>query len=285
MYALPVIRWSVLVCHCWVFFRCLHGRCGTFPLQADGEVLVINLCAVFSLWRLWLPSLPPCHTAPRVGSRRRGGLSVSWAAIAAARWCSRGTRQWALEGLKQKWRRSGWGPANDWSTLAVLRSAAGGVGGWWSLRFWSRDLRKPVYSGRGGRAGLPHKNACVMTGAAKRRNALHNPNTVGARPGLMWQPFLIYFSSFCPHSPALSVARNIPGKNVKLHFYLWLRVPCSQRRLFQRGWNVTEKLRLSSNDLFIYYNIYPRGADEDFIESGGLCNQIIYITLTRNKQR
>lgn len=150
------------------------------------------------------------------------------------------------------WSRSGWGPANDWSTLAVLRSTAGGVGGWWSLRFWSRDLRKPVYSGRGGRAGLPHKNACVMTGAAERRNALHNPNTVGARPGLMWQPFLIYFSSFCPHSPALSVARHIPGKNVKLHFYLWLRVPCSQPRLFQRGWNVTENLHLSSNDLFIY---------------------------------
>lgn len=183
---------------------------------------------------------PRCHLATQRhvwAAPGEGGPSVSWAAVAAAaRWCSHGTRQWALEGLRQKWRRRRWGPANDWSTLAVLRSAAGGVGGWWSLRFWSRELRKPVYSGRGGRAGLPHKNACVMTGAAERRNALHNPNTVGAIPGLMWQPFLIYLSSFCPHSPALSVARNIPGKNGKLHFYLWLRVSSSQRRLFQRGW-------------------------------------------------
>lgn len=78
--------------------------------------------------------------------------------------------------------------------------------------------------GEGGGAGLLHKNACVMTGAAERRNALHNPNTVGAGPGPRWQPFLpIYFSSLSTQSPALSVALNIPGKmkNAK-SFYLWL---------------------------------------------------------------
>lgn len=65
-----------------------------------------------------------------------------------------------------------------------------------------------------------------MTGAAERRNVLHNPNTVAARPWLRWQPFLpIYFSSLSTQSLALSVAQSIPGKMKNgLCFYLWLEI-------------------------------------------------------------
>lgn len=136
------------------------------------------------------------------------------------------------------WAGVGWGPLpstvlHGWAPLGLgcgprmgCRRSGCGAGCWlkhtsslkdccWGevLCVWSRDLREPVYSGRGGGAVRLHKNACVMTGAVERRNALHNPNTVGARPGLRWQPFLpIYFSSFYTQSLALSVALSIPGK-------------------------------------------------------------------------
>lgn len=113
--------------------------------------------------------------------------------------------------------------ATDSSTLAVLRSAAEGK----SCAFevgTSESLF--TQAGEGGGAGLLHKNACVMTGAAERRNALHNPNTVEAGPRLRWQPSLpIYFSSLSTQSPALSVVHSIPGKMKNgLCFYLWLQI-------------------------------------------------------------
>lgn len=113
--------------------------------------------------------------------------------------------------------------ATDSSTLAVLRSAAEGK----SCAFevgTSESLF--TQAGEGGGAGLLHKNACVMTGATERRNALHNPNTVEAGPRLRWQPFLpIYFSSLSTQSPALSVVHSIPGKMKNgLCFYLWLQI-------------------------------------------------------------
>lgn len=104
----------------------------------------------------------------------------------------------------------------------VLRSAAEGK----SCVFEVGTSESLFTQEGGGGAGPLHKNACVMTGAAERRNALHNPNTVGAAPGLRWQPFLpIYFSSLSTQSLALSVALSIPGK-VKngLCFYLWLEI-------------------------------------------------------------
>lgn len=65
-----------------------------------------------------------------------------------------------------------------------------------------------------------------MTGAAERRNALHNPNSVGAGPRLRWQPFLsIYFSSCSTQSLALSAAISIPGKMRNgLRVYLWIEI-------------------------------------------------------------
>lgn len=104
----------------------------------------------------------------------------------------------------------------------VLRSAAEGK----SCAFEVGTSESLFTQGGEGGAGPQHKNACVMTGAAEWRNALHNPNTVGAGPGQRWQPFLpIYFSSLSTQSLALSVALSIPGKMKNgLHFYLWLEI-------------------------------------------------------------
>lgn len=98
-----------------------------------------------------------------------------------------------------------------------LRSSVGGVGGGGGGPYaFEVGTSENLFTQEGeGELAPPHKNACVMAGAAGRRNALHNPNTVGAQPGLMWQPFLIYFSSLCPPSLALSVARRIPGKKTR----------------------------------------------------------------------
>lgn len=112
--------------------------------------------------------------------------------------------------------------ATDSSTLAVLRSAAEGK----SCAFEVGTSESLFTQAGEGGAGPMHKNACVMTGAAERRNAIHNPNTVEAGPRLRWQPFLpIYFSSLSTQSPALSVAHSIPGKMKNgLCFYLWLEI-------------------------------------------------------------
>lgn len=189
-----------------------------FPLSADGAMPVAYVCAIFSLRRLWPASLPPCRTLPCVG-RRWPRAPVSWAA-AVAWWGSHGTGLWPVVG---RGRGGRWGARHWLKHTGSLKERCWGE----VLCVWSRDLREPVYSGRGGGgAGLLHKNACVMTGAAERRNALHNPNTVEAGPRLRWQPFLpIYFSSLSTQSPALSVVHSIPGKMKNgLCFYLWLQI-------------------------------------------------------------
>lgn len=72
---------------------------------------------------------PCCHLATQchVWAGAGWGPLPSTVLPTAAAWSgSRGTGLWARDGVRQKWRRSGWGLAADWSTLAVLRSAAEG---------------------------------------------------------------------------------------------------------------------------------------------------------------
>ena len=208
-------------------YQCRHSRHSRFPLQADGELPVAYLCAIFSLRRLWLASLPPCGTVPRVGRRWLAGwgplpsprllLLLAYGGAPLGLGCGPGVG-WG----EARSRRRRWGLAADWSTLVVLRSAAEGK----SCAF-EVGTSESLFTQEGeGEAGPLHKNACVMTGAAERRNALHNPNTVGAGPGLRWQPFLpIYLSSLSTQSLALSVALSIPGKLKNgLRFYLWLDI-------------------------------------------------------------
>lgn len=203
-----------------------------FPLSADGAMPVAYVCAIFSLRRLWPASLPPCRTLPCVG-RRWPRAPVSWAA-AVAWWGSHGTGLWPVVG---RGRGGRWGARHWLKHTGSLKERCWGE----VLCVWSRDLREPVYSGRGGGgAGLLHKNACVMTGAAERRNALHNPNTVEAGPRLRWQPFLpIYFSSLSTQSPALSVVHSIPGKMACAFIYGFRFTRICQQSIFtQCGWNL-----------------------------------------------
>ena len=152
------------------------------------------------------------------------------------------------------WRGRG-GSSADWSTLAVLRSAAEGK----SCAF-DVGTSESLFTQEGeGGAGPLHKNACVMTGAAERRNALHNPNTVGAGPQLRWQPFLpIYFSSLSTQSMALSAALSIPGKMRNgLHFYLWLEISkCLPAKYLHPMWIKYRKcdIYFRVNHLFIQGN-------------------------------
>lgn len=104
-----------------------------------------------------------------------------------------------------------------------------------------------------------------MTGAAERRNALHNPNTVGAGPRLRWQPFLpIYFSSLSTQSLALSVALNISGKMKNgLHFYLWLEIS----KYLHPIW-----MKCKNCEFFFAFIIYLfRGSAQSTEELGMLC--------------
>lgn len=158
-----------------------------------------------------------------------GASPISQAATAAGVWWgSLGTGLWAWGGVgrgevrRRRRSRRRWGLAADRSTLVVLRRAAEGK----SCAF-EVGTSESLFTQEGeGEAGPLHKNACVMTGAGESRNALHNPNTVGAGPGLRWQPFLpIYLSSLSTQSLALSVALSIPEKMKNgLRFYLWLEI-------------------------------------------------------------
>lgn len=106
---------------------------------------------------------------------------------------------------------------------------------------------------RGGRAGPVHKNACVMMGVAEGRNALHNPNTVGAGPQQRWQPFLpIYFSSLSTQSPALSAALSIPGKMKSGPcFYLWLEISMHVPEQYLHPEQMKSKTSFTQITLFI----------------------------------
>lgn len=177
------------------------------------------------------------------------GLSVSWAAIAAARWCSRGTGQWALEGAKQKWRRSGWRPANDWSTLAVLRSSAGGVRGGGPFAF-EVGRSEILFTQEGERAA--QRTRMPVSFWSRRRGGMHSTIPTLSEPAQDWcgSHFLFILApSALAHWLCLWPKASLE-KNVKLHFYLWLQISRS-KRIFHHGGNVTEKLRLSPNDLFI----------------------------------
>lgn len=123
-----------------------------FPLSADGAMPVAYVCAIFSLRRLWPASLPPCRTLPCVG-RRWPRAPVSWAAAVAWRG-SHGTGLWPVVG---RGRGGRWGARHWLEHTGSLKERCWGE----VLCVWSRDLREPVYSGRGGGGSWPAAQECL----------------------------------------------------------------------------------------------------------------------------
>lgn len=142
----------------------------------------------------------------------------------------------------------GGGPANDWSTLAVLRSAAGGVGG--GGPSFEVGTSENLFT-QEGEGELACRTRMPVSWWEWRRGGMHSTIPTLSEPGQDWcgSHFLFILApSALTHRLCLWLETSLEKCEIAFLFM------APSRRLFQCGWNVTENVRLNSNDLFIPEN-------------------------------